>query len=166
MSSGALIVLHADIDDRVASIRDGHPDWPCAKGCASCCHQLANVPQLSEAEWALLREGLAALPAVQLQQIRAGVAALALQTEKPYRCPMLDVPSGACRVYLQRPVACRSYGFYVQRALGLYCDEIRQGVDQGGLDDVVWGNHDAVDQQVRALGVCRPLTDWFERWPG
>ncbi len=46
------------------------------------------------------------------------------------------------RFYAQRPVACRTYGFYVQRELGLYCGDIEARVAGGELADVVWGNHD------------------------
>jgi Fe-S-cluster containining protein len=44
-------------------------------------------------------------------------------------------------VYTQRPVACRTYGFYVQRKLGLYCRDIESREAEGALVDVVWGNH-------------------------
>ena len=75
---------------------------------------------------------------------------------------MLDQTEGACPVYAQRPVACRTYGFYVQRELGLYCGDIEARVAGGELGGVVWGNHDAVDQALGALGEVRPLTEWFE----
>lgn len=159
-----LTLLHDDIDARVGHIRDGHPDWLCAKGCANCCKRLADVPRLSAAEWALLREGLAALPAARLAQIGDDIAALATQSSRPLTCPMLDHASGACPVYAQRPVACRTYGFYVQRELGLYCDEIETRVAGGDLADVVWGNHDVIDRQLAVLGDSRLLTEWFAEW--
>ena len=58
-------------------------------------------------------------------------------------------------------MACRSYGFYVQRDLGLYCHDIESLVAEGKLADVVWGNHDAIDQRLTGLGESRPLTEWF-----
>jgi hypothetical protein len=61
-------------------------------------------------------------------------------------------------------VACRSYGFYVQRQLGLYCPEIEVRVADDSLADVVWGNHDAIDQRLADLGESRPLTEWFGNW--
>jgi Fe-S-cluster containining protein len=67
-------------------------------------------------------------------------------------------------VYAQRPVACRTYGFYVQRELGLYCHDIETRVADGSLDAVVWGNHDAIDHRLAGLGEIRLLTEWFERW--
>jgi hypothetical protein len=42
----SLSLLHADIDTRVTNIRKNTADWPCAKGCDTCCRQLANLPQL------------------------------------------------------------------------------------------------------------------------
>lgn len=161
-----LIELHAGIDARVQAIRENHPELLCAKGCGNCCRQLAEVPQLSAAEWALLQEGLAALPPGELEEIRRRLAALAAGPVRPVVCPLLDPLSQACPVYAQRPVACRSYGFYVQRDLGLYCKDIESLVADGTLADVVWGNHDAVDQQLAVLGETRALTTWFERWRG
>ncbi len=159
-----LLLLHADIDARTASIRRDRPDWPCAKGCDACCRRLADVPRLTASEWALLREGLAALPPRRLDEIARNLAALAEQRARPVVCPLLDAASGACPVYAQRPVACRSYGFYVQRDLGLYCRDIEARVAAGELADVVWGNHDAIDRRLAGLGETRALTDWFALW--
>lgn len=160
----SLIKLHAEVDARVHSIREIHPDWLCGKGCDHCCRRLAEVPQLTAAEWDLLRQGLSALPAEHLATIRRDIAALAAQPARPVVCPLLDQASGACPVYTQRPVACRSYGFYVQRDLGLYCHDIESRVTDGTLADVVWGNHDAIDQQLADLGESHALTEWFVRW--
>ena len=159
--------LHLDIDARVHSIRENRPDWLCGKGCDSCCRRLAAVPQLTAAEWDLLRTGLEALASEQLAEISrkmAAAAALSGQPPRPVVCPLLDQSTGACPVYAQRPVACRTYGFYVQRDKGLYCHDIESRVSDGALDDVVWGNHDAIDQQLAGLGESRVLSEWFALW--
>lgn len=161
----ALAQLHADIEARVRSIRENHSDWLCGKGCDGCCRRLSNVPQLTVAEWDLLRRGLATLEREHLEDICRKMAELgaaeATQPVRPVICPLLDHASGACPVYAQRPVACRSYGFYVQRNLGLYCREVEIRVAEGTLADVVWGNHDAIDQCLAGLGESRALTEWF-----
>lgn len=159
-----LVQLHGEIDQRVDMIRDAHPDWLCAKGCGNCCRRLAEIPQLTAGEWAWLRQGLALLPAGQLQQIRQAVAQLATQATRPITCPMLDQVNDACPVYPHRPVACRTYGFYVQRELGMYCGEIEARVAAGELAEVVWGNHDRIDRSLGELGESRPLTEWFADW--
>lgn len=159
-----LTQLHVDIDERVQTIRGDRSDWLCGKGCDSCCRHLADVPQLTLAEWNLLREGLTDLSAERLQEIRKNMAALTGQRLRPITCPMLDLSTGACPVYTQRPVACRTYGFYVQREKGLYCHDIESQVADGSLADVVWGNHDAIDHRLTCLGEVRALTDWFGRW--
>ncbi len=164
MNMTTLAQLHADIDVRVQTIRGDRPDWLCGKGCDSCCRRLADVPQLTSAEWDLLREGLIDLPPERLREIRSNVAALTGQRSRPITCPLLDLASGSCPVYTQRPVACRTYGFYVQRNQGLYCHDIESRVADGTLGDVVWGNHDAIDHRLAGLGEIRALTDWFERW--
>ena len=159
-----LAQLHVDIDVRVQTIRADRSDWLCGKGCDSCCRQLADVPQLTLAEWDFLREGLTDLPPERLYEIGRNMAALTSGRSRPITCPLLDLSTGACPVYIQRPVACRTYGFYVQRDLGLYCHDIESRVADGALVDVVWGNHDVIDHRLVGLGEIRALTDWFERW--
>lgn len=156
--------LHLEIDARVHSIRENRPDWLCGKGCDSCCRRLAAVPQLTAAEWDLLRAGLAALAPERLAEISRTMALLAAAPSRPVVCPLLDQASGACPVYAQRPVACRTYGFYAQRDKGLYCHDIETRVSDGALDDVVWGNHDAIDRQLAGLGESRALSEWFGCW--
>jgi Fe-S-cluster containining protein len=83
----------------------------------------------------------------------------------PHRLPPLrPIVGGTCRVYLHRPVACRTYGFYVQRDKGLYCNDIEAQVASGALSDVVWGNQDAIDQRLKCTGETRELTLWFADW--
>ncbi|MGB4064042.1 MAG: YkgJ family cysteine cluster protein [Azonexus sp.] len=159
-----LTELHVDIDARVASIRENKADWPCGKGCDSCCKRLAEVPQLTAAEWDLLREGLAELAADHLQAISREIAAVADSTARLVICPLLDYATGACPVYQHRPVACRTYGFYMQRDLGLFCRDIEKRVADGALPDVVWGNHNAIDHRLAGMGESRPLTAWFADW--
>ena len=154
--------LRADIDARVHHIREEKPDWPCAKGCDFCCRQLARLPQLTPTEWALLRPALATLPPDQLENIRRKMGNVAGESPAPVVCPLLDEASGACPVYAERPIACRTYGFYVQRGIGLYCEEIKAGVDRGELAEVVWGNQDAVDRSLSELGETRALNEWWE----
>lgn len=157
-----LTQLHIDIETRVTAVRDNHPNWLCRQGCDSCCKRLAEVPQITAAEWGLLQAGLAALPAQQRHKIVQKIAALATQTARPIVCPMLDQAKGACLVYAYRPVACRSYGFYVQRDKGLYCKDIESQVADGALSEVVWGNHDVIDRRLDDLGEARELPGWLE----
>ncbi len=156
-----LAELHLDIDQRVEFIRTEYPDWLCRSGCEGCCHRLAEIPQLTAAEWSLLRDGLSQLPTALLHSIRQTVEALAEQSSRPIVCPMLNQDTGTCRVYLYRPTACRTYGFYVQRDKGLYCNDIEAQVASGKLESVVWGNQDAIDQRLKSTGEVRELTTWF-----
>ena len=159
-----LTQLHTNIDARVQAIQNDHPDWLCRLGCDGCCRRLAEIPRLTAAEWNLLREGLTTLPPEQLREIGQNIAALTEQSTRPIVCPMLDQTAGACRVYAHRPVACRTYGFYVQRDLGLYCKDIETRVADGAWAEVVWGNQDAIDRRLNGLGETRELTGWFESW--
>lgn len=153
--------LHQDIDARVNDIREHHSDWQCRVGCDLCCRRLAEIPSLTCAEWDLLKTGLLTLTPAQLEAVREKMRVLAEQKTRPVVCPLLNESEGACSLYEYRPVACRTYGFYVQRDLGLYCSAIKAEVEQGKLEDVVWGNHDTIDRRLNALGDTRDLTDWF-----
>lgn len=159
-----LTQLHADIEARVQAISDDNRDWLCRLGCDGCCRRLAEIPRLTAAEWNWLRTGLAALPPERLREIDRGIAALAEQSSRPIVCPLLDKSAGACLIYAHRPVACRTYGFYVQRDLGLYCKDIEARVAGGAWAEVVWGNHDAIDRRLGDLGDARDLTEWFVHW--
>lgn len=156
--------LHAEIAQRVTAITREHPDWRCRKGCGNCCRQLARIPQLTQAEWMLLQRGLVTLPKAELAAVARGMATQPVAGPAPVTCPLLDIERDACRVYAQRPVACRTYGFYVQRDKGLYCRDILQQVEQGERENLVWGNHDGIDRQLANLGETRALTDWFQEW--
>ncbi len=101
----ALTELHADIDKRVEFIRSEHPDWLCRSGCEGCCHWLAEIPQLTAAEWDLLRKGLDELPLELLQSIGHDVAALAEQESRPLVCPLLRVGRDSCKKL-------RKWGYY------------------------------------------------------
>ena len=158
--------LHIDIETRVKAIRASQSDWICRQGCDGCCRRLAEVPKITAKEWDFLQEGLAALPPEQLMEISQKVVELAGQVSRPVVCPMLDRLNGACLVYAQRPVACRTFGFYVQRDLGLYCKDIESRVTDGALADVVWGNHDIIDRRLRDLGETHDLPEWFAGWKG
>lgn len=157
-----LTELHDDIDERVSAIRLGNPDWLCRMGCDGCCHRLAQIPELTPAEWTLFREGFASLSDEKQQEIRQNVATLSSQSPRSIVCPMLDKTAGACLIYAYRPVACRTYGFYVERDKGLYCHDIELRVEQGELNNVVWGNHDSVNRHLDKLGDKRNLVEWFE----
>lgn len=159
-----LLQIHVDIELRVQAIRSEHRDWLCRMGCDGCCRRLAQIPRLAAAEWELLCAGLAELPPEDLHEIGRNVAALALQSSRPLVCPMLDQAQGACRVYAHRPVACRTYGFYVERDLGLYCKDIEARVVDGALAGMVWGNQASIERGLDELGDRRDLTEWFELW--
>ena len=163
-ASTPLTQLHAEIDARVHAIRESRPDWLCRRGCAACCHRLADIPQLTRVEWDLLKEGLEALPANEREAIRDRVLALVAQPSRPLLCPMLDEAAGACGVYPYRPVACRTYGFFVERDLGLYCKDIEAQVERGELSMVIWGNQDRIARSLSEWGEARAMAEWVQEW--
>lgn len=153
-----LLAIYDDVDRRARSTSDARDWWPCRRGCDTCCHRLAEIPRMVRAEWEWLRDGLDALAPDVRAEVDARIAALAL-AEREKRlprhivCPMLDEAEGACRVYEHRPGACRTYGFYVERGIGLHCDMITEAVASRPPEEepVVWGNAEGVDYALARL---------------
>lgn len=139
------------IQQRTSAILAARQDWPCRKGCDHCCRTLAAIPELTRPEWDRLRHRIRELPRDVHERI------LALTPVRPVVCPLLDPESAACLVYEQRPVACRAYGFYQERELGLYCESIALGVGRGEFEGVVWGNY----ASVKPRGESRDLLAWY-----
>ena len=57
-----LQVIYTDIDQRVRAMTAARPNWPCRQGCDNCCRQLAQPPELTAAEWHVVRQGFTQLP--------------------------------------------------------------------------------------------------------
>jgi len=160
MGEDLLPILHQEAEKCASAAVAAHPDWPCRKGCDLCCRRLANLPLLTSKEWHLVEEGLRQLDEETRRGIRERIAGLAAAV--PYTCPLLETETGACLVYEQRPVACRTYGFYVERDQGLYCELIRERVERGELGGVVWGNQELMDCQLDTLGPRIGFREWFQ----
>ncbi len=170
-----LLSIYDEVERRARATSEPRAWWPCHRGCDSCCRRLADVPVLVRAEWELLREGLDALPTDVRADVDRRIAELAaLEREgalpKHIVCPMLDDAEGACRVYEHRPGACRTYGFYVDRGIGLHCAIITDAVAARPEDEppIMWGNAESVDYALARLGraagdpseEASPLTAW------
>ena len=152
-----LIELQSEIDLRVREIVSANPEWPCRRGCDVCCRRLADVPRATLAEWDLVAEGMARLAPPVVAGVKERIRALE-GAERPMVCPFLNRDEGSCLIYEQRPAACRTYGFYVERDRGLYCGQIEARVEAGEFADVVWGNAAAVEAR---LGQKIDLLTWF-----
>ncbi len=161
---GEGIDIYDGIEQRVFAIVTAQPGWPCKKGCADCCRQLAQPPQVSAAEWALLQQGLAQLEADEQAEIAQRLQALAHPASGPVVCPFLDEPAGICRVYHHRPAVCRMYGFYVSRQGNEWCGDIQARHEAGMGQDVVLGNAQAVERDLaERFGGARSIVEWFEQ---
>ncbi len=75
-------------------------------------------------------------------------------------CPLLDTNSGACLVYEARPLACRAYGFYVERREVLGCSRIESIARESR--DIVWGNQLGLEERMHRLGPTAELFVWLE----
>lgn len=147
MPRTSLNVLDSRIEDRCASIREKHPDWPCARGCDLCCRSLPHLPTVTRAEWERLAPRLSEAQKVRLLE-PVGPA--------PVVCPLLA--DGACTVYDVRPISCRTYGFYTERDAGLHCAIV---TEVAKAREVIWGNGEAIAADLRPYGEVRTLRDWL-----
>jgi len=152
----ALVVIDAAVAARCAATAAAVPDWPCRAGCADCCRSLAQLPSLTAEEWQRLE---AAVPAAHGPAIAERIREELAKSQGPYTCPWLNRDDDRCLVYEARPVACRTYGFYVERDKGLYCNRIENRVATGEFDGILWGNQFRVDEQLDAIGPRIPLAD-------
>jgi Fe-S-cluster containining protein len=153
-----LVALQSAVEARTRSTKDSHPWWPCQKGCDDCCRSLAAVPVLIAQEWTLLRSAIAELPEEARLGVMHRLEALC-GANRPIVCPMLDVATGACLVYAARPIACRTYGFYADREGGLFCRKVEEA--SAAASGIIWGNQEAIESRLDAMGPRRPLTTWF-----
>ncbi|HEY9895535.1 MAG TPA: YkgJ family cysteine cluster protein [Candidatus Sericytochromatia bacterium] len=148
--------LEAQIEARVQAIRADRDWWPCRRGCDACCRHLAHPPELSAAEWTRVDAAVASLPtpiqAVVEQKIEALLRQSVEQTlSVAVVCPYLDEQAGACRIYDARPIACRTYGFFVARDHDQYCGQIETEVNDRGDAAIVWGHAESMRHDVERL---------------
>jgi Fe-S-cluster containining protein len=141
---------------RVQAIVKSNPDWPCRKGCDDCCRSLASLPRVTPPEWERIAAAVEALPPDTAALVRGRIRD-ASQGSRPFTCPMLDTGSGSCLIYEARPIACRAYGFYAEREYVLGCNRIEAIGHESR--DVVWGNHAALEEDLRSLGPTLELPD-------
>jgi Fe-S-cluster containining protein len=112
----------------------------CRAGCFGCCIGLFEI---SLPEAVLVREGFDGLPDTERAAVTARAERIVRETAgsfpgdvrtglldperteeaddgyfdaaADYACPMLELPSGRCRVYEYRPITCRTYGLAWKR---------------------------------------------------
>ncbi len=148
--------LDEQIESRVQGIRADRNWWPCRRGCDHCCRQLAHPPELSPAEWERVDAAVTNLPAsVQLvveQEIDALLRRIVERVlSSAVVCPYLDEQEGACRIYDARPIACRTYGFYIARDHDQYCKQIETEIHNRGEDTIVWGNAESMRRDLEQI---------------
>lgn len=125
----------ADSTWRAAAARTAIGELACRAGCFGCCVGLFEI-SLSEA--ILVRSGVARLSPFEREGVVLRARRIVEETEREFpgdpraglldpgrsekaddayfdivadrACPMLELPSGRCRIYEERPITCRTYG--------------------------------------------------------
>ncbi len=149
--------LDEHIEARAQAIRAARNWWPCRRGCDQCCRQLALPPELSSSEWVRVDEAVAALPERVRDQIEQKIDALLMQiaaktVSSQVICPYLDEQERVCSIYYSRPIACRTYGFFVTRTQEQYCQLVETEVALHRDSTIVWGNAEVIHNEVERIG--------------
>jgi len=155
--------LDARVAERARAMRAVRPDWPCRRGCDACCRQLDHAPELTAAEWARVDAAVAALEPEARAAVERRIDRVLEQGDASrVACPYLDEAAGACRIYEARPLACRTYGFFVARDAPEVCSIIDADVAARGERGLVWGNATsfALEREAR-LGAAIPFATHY-----
>ncbi|HEY9850706.1 MAG TPA: YkgJ family cysteine cluster protein [Leptolyngbyaceae cyanobacterium] len=160
-----LLALEESIEVRVQDIRASRDWWPCRRGCDRCCRQLAQPPELSLQEWVRIDEAVAALPASIRAEIEQKIDKLLVEiaentVSSQVVCPYLDEREGACRIYEARPIACRTYGYFVARDGNDYCQIIENELSSrtDTATNIIWGNAESIRHEIeKNCGVSIPF---------
>ena len=114
-------------------------------------------------EWRRLHESFRNLPPHEREDAAQRLELLRTSPQRPFVCPFLDGERGTCRVYEARPLACRSYGFYVEGRHGKHCQLVGDALAAHDASDVVWGNESALFAQAeKEFGPMRTLFEWLD----
>ena len=163
-----LTLLYREIGETTERIAREHPWWPCRKGCGFCCY-LQAAPVATEYEW---NHALPTIRALPLPLRRAIVERARRFGDHPERmnaagataCPFLE--NEACSIYPARPSVCRTYGMYMYRGGGHWCELVEDALmdHHTELPDIVFGNIAPVHKAVDRLGSSTVvLPAWLER---
>ena len=120
---------------------------------------------LSPPEWARLTAGLSTLSEAERAEVEAGFDDMEDRAGAgaPLTCPVLDPDAGTCRLYVYRPLVCRTYGYYATRDGGFWCDLVEARVQAGDTGGVVLGRHEAITRAAaRDLGEPVTWRQWRE----
>lgn len=116
---------------------------------------------MTEPEWLLLRSSFDLLQETTQQQVFTRIRALT-PGEDRYVCPMLDAEQGACLVYEGRPLACRTYGYYVHDRDEKWCVQVSEHLGSETEARPIMGNEAALERRLARAGrPARRLDEWF-----
>jgi uncharacterized protein len=147
--------LDERIESRVQAIRAERDWWLCQQGCDHCCRHLAHPPELSAVEWKRLDEAVVHLPTPERMVVEQKIDTLLQQisegTLSQVVCPYLNEQEGICRIYDSRPIACRTYGFFVARDHDQYCHKIETEINNRADQAIVWGNAETIRNDLEQI---------------
>lgn len=170
--------LYHLLDYLCFAVDSAYPEIPCSKGCSHCCNN--QLFRVTEAEWHVVRRGLAKMTEETRGAVFASVNALygsqrevleqmaaqwsrgellpaGLANQVASHCPLLV--EGRCSVYGDRPGICRGYGYFSATVQGtsslLICKQFGPGwiqhLEASGVDQLPMPNWNPVQRKLEAL---------------
>ena len=155
MNKDRLKILDSEISSRCKVVHQQKADWPCRAGCAQCCKTLKEPMQVTEPEWRRLQSAIDKLESTDYENVMQGLDIWSkVEAGVEHICPMLG-SDDRCLVYDARPIACRTYGYYVASdGQGRWCSIIEARDD---LHEVIWG----YERSLRTENNLICLSDWL-----
>lgn len=170
--------FYAFTDTHGALVHETYSFWPCKKDCdvldgTNCCHH--SFFPVTATEWLRVKEGFEKLPRARQQEIRKAARKAYLahglgKFKKNYApffktkgtlfapCPLLDGLS--CSVFADRPVTCRTFGYFVSDEQGQWCRVVGDTVRERGVKRLPHWSH--VEARMKTLrGPVKPLVAWL-----
>jgi Fe-S-cluster containining protein len=158
------VLQDADAHFREVFARD-RAQMQCGRGCSLCCYGLFEI---ASSDVAVILDGLRALSPEEREIVVAAAQEIVTVTRHPdirelddeakeeffdrtsaVPCPALD-DSGACRIYENRPLVCRTFGLPIRNGaeyIGDICDLNFETADQATKERAAWDlqNEDEVE---------------------
>jgi len=150
--------LKHSIQTTIDNILLQYNNWPCNKGCDYCCNNIEHMPYLTIEEIEMLNEGIKLLDKHVIENIKVKIKNLN-EHFTHFKCPFIS-SEGHCLVYDHRPIACRTYGFYISninKSKGLFCYKIQELESSNKLNHIIWGNYNVISTQLESMGKQIPI---------
>ena len=171
--------LYGFIGEQADRVHTEYPYWPCKKGCSvldgtNCCN--ASLFPVTKIEWNRVKGALHRLPQADRDEVRLAAreiyeryglheckgdfrAFYAEHGADEVPCPFLK--NNLCRIFADRPVICRAFGYFTFEENPHWCREVSLVVHEHGVKRVP--SWKALTERMAKLvrGPSKPICAWI-----